>query len=327
MSVTLAHVRAAAHRIGPYVRRTPLLRADALSRATGRDVHLKLETLQITRAFKRRGACNALLARLERDGRLPPLVTASAGNHGLAVASIAVELGASVTIYVPADAPRAKLDRLRGPGITIVADCQDYDEAEARAIAAADGTGAFVSPYNDADVIAGAGTIALEVLDDLPGCGAIVVPTGGGGLLSGVAIAADGRAPVVGVEPALNPAFTEALAAGHITTIAPGRSLADGLLGNLEPGALTFDLVRAAGTPIVLAPEPAIVNAVRALFEHERLVAEGAGAVGLAALLDGRLDRWPDPLVLLITGANVDIATFARVIEGDAGQRRDASIT
>jgi threonine dehydratase len=325
MSVTLAHVHAAARRIAPHVRRTPLLRADALSRATGRDVHLKLETLQVTRAFKRRGACNALLARLERDGTLPPLVTASAGNHGLAIAGIAVELGATLTIYVPADAPRAKLDRLRGPGITIVADCRDYDEAEARAIAAADGAWVFVSAYNDPDVIAGAGTIGLEVLDDLPGCGAIVVPTGGGGLLSGVAIAVDGRAPVVGIEPAVNPAFTEALAAGHTTTIAPGQSLADGLVGNLERGALTFDLVRAAGTPIVLAPEPAIVGAVRALFAYERLVAEGAGAVAVAALLDGRLDRWPDPLVLLVTGANVDAATFARVIDGDAGQPPDPS--
>jgi threonine dehydratase len=325
MSVTLAHVHAAARRIAPHVRRTPLLRADALSRATGRDVHLKLETLQVTRAFKRRGACNALLARLERDGALPPLVTASAGNHGLAIAGFAVELGATLTIYVPADAPRAKLDRLRGPGVTIVADCRDYDEAEARAIAAADGARVFVSAYNDPDVIAGAGTIGLEVLEDLPWCGTIVVPTGGGGLLSGVAIAADGRAPVVGIEPAVNPAFTEALAAGHTTTIAPGQSLADGLVGNLERGALTFDLVRAAGTPIVLAPEPAIVEAVRALFAYERLVAEGAGAVAVAALLDGRLDRWPDPLVLLVTGANVDAATFARVIDGDAGPPPDAS--
>jgi threonine dehydratase len=169
-------------------------------------------------------------------------------------------------------------------------------------------------------VVAGGGTIALEVLDDLPECGAIVVPTGGGGLLAGVAIAADGRVPIVGVEPQVNPAFTEALAVGHTTTIATGRSIADGLLGNLEPGALTFDLVRAAGTPIVLAPEPAIVDGVRALFTEERLVAEGAGAIAVAALLDGRLDRWPDPLVLLVTGANIDVATFARVIDREGGR-------
>ncbi len=150
MSVSLAHIQAAARRIGPYVRRTPLVRADGLSEATGREVWLKLETLQRTRAFKRRGACNALLALRERatgragaagptatPDRLPPIVTASAGNHGVALASIARELGVRVTIYVPRDAPRAKVDRLRGDGITIVADCRDYDEAEARALAAA----------------------------------------------------------------------------------------------------------------------------------------------------------------------------------------------
>ncbi|HTV02421.1 MAG TPA: threonine/serine dehydratase [Luteitalea sp.] len=317
MSVTLAHVQAAARRIASYIQRTPLVRADGLSRATGRDVFLKLETLQRTRAFKRRGACNALLALAEREGTVPPLVTASAGNHGAAMASVATELGASLTIYVPSSAPRAKLDRLRGAGITIVADCPDYDDAEGRAIAASRrGEGVFVSPYSHPDVIAGAGTIGLEVLEDLPSCGAIVVPTGGGGLLSGVAIACDGRTAVVGVEPAVNPAFTDALAAGHTTTIAPGASIADGLLGNLEPNSLTFDLVRDAAVPILLAREPAIIGAMHALFSQERLVAEGAGGIGVAALLDGQLDRWPDPLVLLVTGANVDADTFSGAIGG-----------
>ena len=220
MSVSLAHIQAAARRIAPHIRRTPLIRADGLSDATGRDAWLKLESLQRTRAFKRRGACNALLALAEREQVLPPLVTASAGNHGVALSSVARELGARLTIYVPRDAPHAKLDRLRGDGITIVADCADYDEAESRALAAASaGDGVFISPYNHPDVIAGAGTVALEILEDLPGAGAIVVPTGGGGLLAGVAIGADGRVPVIGVEPSANPAFTEALAAGHTTTI------------------------------------------------------------------------------------------------------------
>lgn len=315
MSVSLAQVHAAARRIAPYVRRTPLLRADGLSQATGREVWLKLETLQRTRSFKRRGACNALLALAEREPRVPRVVTASAGNHGVALSSIAQDIGARLTIHVPRDAPRAKLDRLRGPGITIVADCVDYDEAEVRAIAAAEhGDGVFISAYNDPDVMAGAGTVALEVLEDLPATGAIVVPTGGGGLLSGVAIAADGRVPVLGVEPASNPAFTQALRAGHTTTIQPQPSLADGLLGNLQPGAETFRLVQALGVPVRLASEPFVVEGVRALFEHERLVAEGAGAIGLGALLEGTLGSLPDPLVLLVTGANIDAGTLARVI-------------
>lgn len=315
MSVSLAHVEAAARRIAPHVCRTPVLRAEALSAATGRDVFLKLETLQRTRSFKRRGACNALLALVERTGALPPLVTASAGNHGVAMSSVARELGASLTIYVPKDAPRAKLDRLRGAGITIVADCADYDEAEARAIEAGRrGDAHFISPYSHPDVIAGAGTVALEILEDLARVGTIVVPTGGGGLLSGVAIAAQHRSAVVGVEPEVNPAFTQALAAGRTTTIAPGASLADGLLGNLEPDALTFHLVRDQRVAVHLVPEARIVDGVRALFAHERLVAEGAGAIAVGALIDGRLDALPDPLVLLVTGANIDAARFAEVV-------------
>lgn len=315
MSVSLAHVHAAVRRIAPYIRRTPLVRAEGLSEATGRDVFLKLETLQRTRSFKRRGACNALLALAERTPHLPSIVTASAGNHGVALSSIARELDARLTIYVPKDAPRAKLDRLRGPGITIVADCADYDDAEARAIEAGRrGDGVFLSPYSHPDVIAGAGTVALEVLDDMPHAGAIVVPTGGGGLLAGVAIGVDHRTPVIGVELEVNPAYTDALAAGRTTTIAPGASLADGLLGNLEPDALTFHLVRDRGVPVHLVPETRVVEGVQALFDHERQVAEGAGAIAVGALLDGRLQGLPDPLVLLVTGSNIDATRFAQVI-------------
>lgn len=292
------------------------MRADGLSAATGRDVWLKLETLQRTRAFKRRGACNALLALAERHGSsLPTLVTASAGNHGVALSSIAQELGARLTIYVPQDAPRAKLDRLRGPGVTIVADCTDYDDAEARALVAATrGDGLFISAYNHPDIIAGAGTIALEILEAMPSTGAMVVPTGGGGLLAGVAIAADGRTAVLGVEPAVNPAFTDALAAGHTTIIDPGESLADGLLGNLETGSLTFTLVQERAVPVRLVPEARIVEGVRTLFEYERLVAEGAGAIAIGALLDGTLRELPDPLVLLVTGANIDASALTGVL-------------
>ena len=317
MSVSLAHIRAAVRRIAPHVRRTPLVRAADLSESVGRDVWLKLETLQYTRSFKRRGACNALLALAERagDGPLPPVVTASAGNHGVAIASVAHDFGAHVTIFVPRDAPRAKLDRLRRPGVSIVADCIDYDDAEGRALAAArTGQAVFISPYNHPDVIAGAGSVALEVLEDLPSAGAIVVPTGGGGLLAGVAIAADGLVPVVGVEPALNPAFTEALAAGRTTTIMPGPSLADGLLGNLEVDALTLDIVRDRRVPVHAVSESFVVEGVRALFQTERLIAEGAGAIGIGALLSGQLATLPGPVVILVTGANVDTSTLLRVL-------------
>ena len=308
-------MEAAAQRLKGRVRRTPLIEAHALSAETGRRVWLKLETLQYTRSFKYRGALHAVLTLAGPVDSRPRLVTASAGNHGLALATAASALGATLLVFAPRMAPRAKLDRMRQPGVTVDTDSADYDEAETRAIgAAADGAGVYISPYNHPAVIAGAGTVALEILEDLPGVGTIVVPTGGGGLLSGIAIAARDATRVIGVEPAVNPAFTSALAAGHITTIEPGESLADGLLGNLEPGSMTFELVRAHVDAIRLVDETDIVRGVRQLFRAERLVAEGAGAIGVGALLSGSLADLPDPLVIVISGANIDRATFVAAV-------------
>lgn len=308
-------VRDAAQRIAPYIRRTPLVRADGLSQVTGRVVCLKLETLQRTRAFKYRGACNALLALRSASGLLPRLVTASAGNHGLALAAVARDLGASLTIYVPADAPRAKVDRMRGAGVTIVAGAAGYDEAERRAIAHATRVGdEFISPYNHPAIVAGAGTIGCEVLEDIEAPGAIIVPTGGGGLLSGIAVACERQIAVIGVEPERNPAFQAALAAGTIVPIVAGQSLADGLLGNLAADAITFDIVRAYGVAVRTVAEPAVVQGVRDLFTHERLVSEGAGGIAVGALLEKQLDDLPEPLVLIITGANIDPERFVEAL-------------
>jgi threonine dehydratase len=315
MSVTRADVVAASRRLAGHVRRTPLIEAHALSATTGRTVWLKLETLQHTRSFKFRGALNAVLAVSERMGALPTLVTASAGNHGLALATAASAAGASLIVYAPRTTPAAKLERMRRPGVRVDTSSRDYDEAERRALeAAAHGDGTYVSPYNNPDVIAGAGTVALEILDDLPSPGGIVVPTGGGGLLSGMALAVRDVAQVVGVEPEVNPAFTSSLAAGRIMAIAPGESLADGLLGNLEAGSITFDLVREHATDVRTVPERCVVQGVRALFRQERLVAEGAGAIAVGALLGGVVDDVPDPLVLVVSGANIDMTTLLEAI-------------
>lgn len=277
---------------------------------------LKLETLQHTRSFKYRGALNAALAAAARPDGPGTLVTASAGNHGVALATAASALGIELQVFAPRDAPAAKLDRMRLPGVALHT-VRDYDEAEALALAAQDaGTGTYVSPYNHPDVIAGAGTVGLEILEELPDTRAIVVPTGGGGLLSGIALAARDRAVVVGVEPGVNPAFTTALTAGCITAIVPGRSLADGLLGNLEPGSCTFELVRQHVQGVRTVAEPDLVEGVRALFRAERLVAEGAGAIGIGAFGAGSLDDLPDPLVIVVSGANIDPDTFLRVVGG-----------
>lgn len=305
---------AAADRLTGRVRRTPLIEAHALGAATGRRVWLKLETLQRTRSFKYRGALNAVLALSERSGTLPTLVTASAGNHGLALANAAAAGGASLHVFAPRTTPAAKLERMRLPGVRVDTSSRDYDEAEKRALeAAAGGDGTYISPYNHPDVIAGAGTVGLEILEDMPAPGGIVVPTGGGGLLSGIALAARDATRVVGVEPAVNPAFTASLAAGYIVRIEPGESLADGLLGNLEAGSITLDLVQAHASGVRAVPEAFVAQGIRALFRQEHLVAEGAGAIGIGALMAGLLDDVPDPLVIVVSGANIDTPTLLEV--------------
>lgn len=305
---------AAADRLAGRLRRTPLIEAHALGAATGRQVWLKLETLQRTRSFKFRGALNAVLALSERTGALPRLVTASAGNHGLALATAASAAGASLRVFAPGNTPVAKLERMQRPGVRVDTTSRDYDEAEQRALeAAARGEGTYVSPYNHPDVIAGAGTVGLEILQEMPSPGGILVPTGGGGLLSGVALAARDATRVVGVEPAVNPAFTASLAAGEIVTILPGESLADGLLGNLEAGSITLDLVQAYASGVRAVPEAFVRRGVRDLFRQEHLVAEGAGAIGIGALLAGLLDDVPDPLVIVVSGANIDRAALLEV--------------
>lgn len=312
---TRAEVDAAASRLEGLVRRTPLIEAHGLRRLTGRHVWLKLETLQRTRSFKYRGALNAVLTLTSPGKALPHMVTASAGNHGLALAVAASAAGGSLQVFAPRTAPRSKLDRMSLPGVSVDTASPDYDAAQAAALdAAARGRGLYVSPYNHPAVIAGAGTTGLEILDDLPSPGAIVVPTGGGGLLAGIAIAAGDRTMVAGVEPAANAAFTSSLQTGHITTITPGHSLADALMGNLEAHALTFDLVRRHAACVRVVHEAHIAAGLRSLLAAERIVAEGAGAIGIGALLAGSLNDLPDPVVVVISGANIDTGTFLAAI-------------
>ena len=205
MAIALADIRAAAGRIRDRVLRTPLRRSEWLSSGGGADVHLKLEIVQPTSSYKIRGAFNAALRVRESSGdrERPRLVTASAGNHGRALASAARALGLPLTVFIAAGAPRAKADAIRAAGAEL-RECPDYDEAERQAKEhAATGAGMFISPYSHPDVIAGAGTIGLELLEDLPSIDAVVVPVGGGGLIGGIGIAVKALSPatrVIGVE-------------------------------------------------------------------------------------------------------------------------------
>ena len=295
--------------------RTPLRHSPWLSEVSGGEVFLKLETLQPTNSYKIRGATNAVL-KLAEAGRREPIVTASAGNHGRAMAFAARAVGIPVTIYVPANAPRTKLDAMRALGAEL-RPCRDYDEAERRAKEhGARGIGTFVSPYAHPDVIAGAGTVALDILEETD-VRTIVAPIGGGGLISGMAIAAGTRAEIAGAEVEASTPFTTSLRAGRITGIEVGETLADGLSGNLDPDSPTFEIVRAQVKRIAVVSEEELKSAMRGVAEHERLIIEGATAVAVAAVLTGKLDVRGRRAAIVLSGANIDLARWSQITNGD----------
>ena len=279
---------------------------------------LKLETLQPTFSYKIRGALNAALRIAEEHGaNAPPLVTASAGNHGRALAHAARATGLRLTVYVPAGAPRTKLDAIRQAGAELKT-CRDYDEAEVRAKEHSATAGAlFVSPYSDADVIAGAGTVGLEILEEQPDVDLIVVPVGGGGLISGVATVAKGisdRTAVVGVEVSASCAFTRALAAGRVVPIDVGPTLADGLAGNLDRETVTFEMVRRLVSGIIVVSEADIRAGITGVLREERLVAEGAAAAAVGAVLSKRITGGGRRIAVVLSGGNIDPETLKSVL-------------
>jgi threonine dehydratase len=277
-------------------------------------VFLKLETLQPTHSYKIRGATNAVLKLAESAGNdAPPIVTASAGNHGRAMAYAAAAAGLRLTVYVPEHAPRTKIDAIRELGAEL-RPCRDYDEAERRAKEhGARGIGVYISPYAHPDVIAGAGTVALEILEEMSGVRTIVASIGGGGLISGIAIASDGRAEAAGAEVEASTPFTTSLKAGRITEIEVGDSLADGLTGNLDPDSPTFDIVRQLVDRIAVVSETDLAAAIRGVAEHERLIIEGASAAAVAAVATGRLDVRGRRTAVVLSGANIDLSRWGQI--------------
>jgi threonine dehydratase len=317
--MTLADIGRARQRIAPYVRRTPLMPSQWLSELAGGAVSLKLESLQRASSFKSRGAFNAVIARLERGATAPSrLVTASAGNHGRALADAAQTFGLPLVVFTPHDAPQAKVAAIRRHGAELRAEGRDYDDAErmAKAFAAETG-GEFISPYNDLDVIAGAATIALEIVEDDPEIGALVVPIGGGGLISGVAAAAKAisvNVEIVGVEVDASCAFQTSLRAGHLVTIVPGPTLADGLGGNPDPDTMTFAFIQQLVDRIATVSEADLAAAITGLVDFEHLIAEGAGAAGVAAVMGKQIDATRRRVSVLVTGANIDRARLAALL-------------
>ncbi len=274
----------------------------------GDTVSVKVETVQPTGSFKVRGGLAAVSATLEQDpGRA--VVASSAGNHGLGLAFAAFKLGAQVTVVVPTGASAAKVSALRQFDLRLVLHGEGYRDAETHALelAARDGS-RYVSPYNDPDVIAGQSTAARELLEQVPNLGTVVVPCGGGGLLAGVILGLEGtEVRVVGIESEASPSMSAALAAGAIVPIDVEPTVADGLAGNLEPGAVTVDLALEHGVEVLTVSEADIRSAMAFSATKMGLVLEGAGAVGVAALRAGVVqpDAHGKETVVLLTGRNV----------------------
>jgi threonine dehydratase len=313
--ITLSDIEQARKRIAGVAHRTPLEHSRRLSRELGRNVLLKLESFQVTGSFKLRGAMSKL-SLLNANQRASGVLTVSAGNHGLAVAHCAEALGINATIVVPESASRAKVEAISGYPVTLIERGASYDEAErvARAMQIESGR-AFVSPYNDEDVIAGQGTIALEILEDAPDLEAIIVPVGGGGLIAGVAIAAKTINPnikVYGVEPEASPTMSAALRAGRLVEIEEQETIADGLAGNIEPGSITFPIVQRLVDEIVLVSEASIRNAISRAAREDHLMIEGSAATSIAALVDPRIEG--RRVAAIVTGRNITFDLFERAV-------------
>ncbi|MGE5230586.1 MAG: threonine/serine dehydratase [Deltaproteobacteria bacterium] len=310
-------VALAARRIGPNIRETPLEPSPSLSRETGAEVHLKLESAQVTGSFKARGALNKLLS-LSAPERARGVVAASTGNHGLAVAHAMALLGVTGEIFLPATVSPAKLEGLRTRGARVRLVDEDPGVVEAVARRDAEATGRiYVSPYNDAQVIGGQGTVGVELVRRLEGLDAVLVPVGGGGLVGGIGAWLKAQAPqvrIVGCQPAACPIMAESVKAGRLLELPSAPSLSDATVGLLEPGAITFPLCRACVDDWLVVDELAIRAALRLVLERHSVLIEGAAALPVAALLAAP-DRWRGARVaLVLSGSHIALPALAEVL-------------
>lgn len=314
--ITLADIRDAALVIRPHIIRTSLIYSATFSAMTGAEVYLKLENLQKAGSFKIRGATNKIHAIRDRIGP-SGVVAASAGNHAQGVALAARQAGVPATIVMPETVSLSKEMATRAYGATVVLKGASLAESLAAARQYEQEGMTFIHPFDDPEIIAGQGTIGLEIMEELPSTDVIIVPVGGGGLIAGIATAAKAIRPavrVIGAETAACPAAREARAAGAPVSVVPGHSVADGILVS-RVGALPFAIMEALVDGIAVVDEDSIVRSMLLLLERKKVVAEGAGAVALAALLEGSVRISPgSTVVLVISGGNVDTPLLERII-------------
>jgi threonine dehydratase len=315
-----AEIRAAASRIGSELLRTELRHSSTLSAFLGGDVYLKLECQQRTESFKFRGALNVLMQFTPAE-RAAGVVVSSAGNHGLGVAAAAKKLGIAATVFVPATSPTVKKEKIASYGARVDDTAAHYDDAERLARAHSLHAGAvFVSPCTGRELLAGQGTVGVEILESLPDVATIVVCVGGGGLAGGIAGYLREASPsvrIVGAQSELTNAMALALQSGKATKIPDRPTLADGLAGLVDDEMLAQG--RAALDEIDTVTESSIADAIAFLWMEEGVRVEGAGAVGVAVLMADRSGKWEFPIAVTVSGGNIDESRFEGIVEGASG--------
>lgn len=296
---------------------TGLVHNTTFSEMTGNSIYLKMENLQKTGSFKIRGAFNKI-AHLPKKYKKKGVIAASAGNHAQGVAMAAKAYGIKATIVMPKHAPLSKIAATRGYGAEVILHGHLYDEAYEKAREIQEETGAvFIHPFDDPEVIAGQGTIGIEILEDLPDTDIIIVPVGGGGLISGIAVATKSIKPdikIIGVQSKNMPSMAESIFKDRITTVNGMPTIADGIAVK-TPGKITFEIVKRYVDNIVTVDEDEIANAILLLMERAKVIAEGAGAASVAALLN-RMGQLKDKkIVALLSGGNIDVNMLSRIID------------
>jgi threonine dehydratase len=316
-AVTIADIWEAHKLLKPRLHHTPLALSRTLHELTGADVYLKAENMQRSGSFKVRGA-SYKLSRLSEQEYRNGVIAASAGNHAQGVAIAAANYNMPCTIIMPETAPLAKVTATQGYGANVVLHGFTYDDAYQHCLDLQAQSGAtFIHAFDDPDVIAGQGTLGLEMLSDLPDADALVVPIGGGGLIAGIAIAARALHPditIIGVQAAGAASCRSSLAAGALQSLPTIATIADGIAVK-RPGTLTFSIIQRLVDEVVVVNDEAIISAVLLLMERNKMLVEGAGAVGVAALLSGAIKLPGKKVLVPLTGGNIDINLVGRFIE------------
>jgi len=318
VKIDINNIKNARENIKPFIKKTTLRYSNFLSSLCQGTIYLKLENTQLSHSFKIRGAFNKMLG-LTPEERQKGIITCSSGNHGLATAIAAKELGIAAKIVIPETTPRGKVDKIKKYNVDLLL-YGDYDEAEQKALEIAHKEGkTYVSGYNDPDIIAGQGTIGLEILEEFPEVEKVLVPVGGGGLISGIAIAIKNKnraIEVIGAQSEASPVMYESLKAEKILKSEEVKiqdSIADGLSGGIEEESITFRITQKNVNKVILVKEETIKEAIRLLWEKDSQIVEGAGAVGPAVVIENKEQFKNKKTVIIISGGNINDELFNKI--------------